>query len=221
MTERDPNAERGEEPERHGAEDRGATLPPEEEAAWAAIVAGYGVEPEVDGSHGESGGTHEPAAGTAAPQEPRGDETENTARTDGAAPLSKDEHEATGEDEAPPAPPASGPPAPRGEGVHSFTVYAAGTGPRVWIAPQESDDDHFVPPEPPPLPETDTTTKFAWLGAIGGPLLLIGAAIFGVEYTWWLITLGIGGFLGGFGTLLTHLRDGDEDGDDPGGGAVV
>jgi hypothetical protein len=38
--------------------------------------------------------------------------------------------------------------------------------------------------------------------------------------TWWLSTLGIGGFLGGFATLVTRMKDDDED-DDPGRGAVV
>lgn len=211
MTERDPDAERGEEPERQGPEGSGTPLPPEEEAAWAAIVAGYGKEPDLD----------EPAA----PSE------------DGAEPADETERKPDGErlrksDDAEPAPDApspddeaagEAPPAPRspGEVVRSFTVYAPGTGPRDWSAREDPEDDHFVPPEPPPLPETDTATKFAWLGAVGGPLLLIGAAVFGIEYTWWLVTLGFGGFIVGFGTLLTHLRDGDDEGDDPGGGAVV
>ena len=62
--------------------------------------------------------------------------------------------------------------------MRSFTVYAAGTGPRSWEPTEEEDDEgHFVPPEPPPLPRTDTTAKFAWLAALGGPLLLIGAVL--------------------------------------------
>jgi hypothetical protein len=106
--------------------------------------------------------------------------------------------------------------------TRSYTVYAAGTGPRDWQGPAEEDDEHFVPPEPPPLPETDTTTKFGWLGALGGPLLLLAAILFGVDFTWWLLTLGVGGFIGGCLTLATRLRPGDEDdGEDPGGGAVV
>src|SRR5690606_40973657 len=68
----------------------------------------------------------------------------------------------------------------------------------------------FVPPEPPPLPETDATTKFAWLGVLGGPLLLIFAILFQQELTWWMTTLGIGGFLGGFATLVARMRDGSD-----------
>lgn len=113
--------------------------------------------------------------------------------------------------------------------ARSFTVLGAGSGPRDWSPPDpedvdDEDDEHFVPPEPPPLPETDTTTKFGWLGALGGPLLLLGAILFQQPLTWWVVTLGVGGFLGGFVALLTRLRsedDEDEDWDDPGRGAVV
>lgn len=112
-------------------------------------------------------------------------------------------------------------PAP-GPAVRSYTVYAAGTGPRDWQAPDAEDEEHFVPPEPPPLPEADTTTKFGWLGALGGPLLLLAAVLFRFDVTWWLLTLGVGGFIGGCFTLATRLRPGDEDDyDEPGGGAVV
>ncbi len=107
--------------------------------------------------------------------------------------------------------------------VRTYTVYAAGTGPRDRQMPAEpEDDEHFVPPDPPPLPETDTTTKFGWLGALGGPLLLLGAVLFRVDFTWWLLALGGGGFVGGCLTLATRLRPDDEDDwGDPGGGAVV
>lgn len=113
-----------------------------------------------------------------------------------------------------------------GASPRSFTVYAAGTGPRNWTGPDpddEEDEGHYEPPEPPPLPQADTTTKFAWIAVLGGPLLLIFTILFQQEMTWWIITLGIGGFLGGFGTLVARMRDGrdDEDGDDPGRGAVV
>jgi hypothetical protein len=95
-------------------------------------------------------------------------------------------------------------------------------GPRDWEAAEDEDEGHFVPPEPPPLPQTDLTTKLAWAAVLGGPLLLIGAALLQQEMTWWLATIGIGGFLGGFGTLVARMRDGsDDEWPNPGGGAVV
>jgi len=114
--------------------------------------------------------------------------------------------------------------------VGSFIVYAPGVGPRDWDAEEpaesdfdETDEGHFVPPEPPPLPTSDTTSRFAWLGVLGGPLLLLGVVLFRVELTWWITTLGVGGFLGGFVTLVMRMNDSDdeEEDDDPGRGAVV
>ena len=53
-------------------------------------------------------------------------------------------------------------------------------------------------------------------------MLLLLAVLLQWDMTWWLTTLGIGGFLGGFATLVARMRDGDdEDDDDPGRGAVV
>ena len=106
--------------------------------------------------------------------------------------------------------------------------FAPGVGPRDYTAPDSSEDDfdeddegHFVPPEPPPLPTADTTARFAWLGVLGGPVLLLLAVVLGWDMTWWLATAGVGGFLGGFVTLVTRMRTDDEEDDDPGRGAVV
>ena len=38
--------------------------------------------------------------------------------------------------------------------------------------------DHFVPPEPPRGPRLDWISRAAWLGLLGGPVLLILAALF-------------------------------------------
>ncbi|CAM5302583.1 hypothetical protein SVIOM342S_04486 [Streptomyces violaceorubidus] len=70
-------------------------------------------------------------------------------------------------------------------------------------------------------PTPTLTAKFAWLGVLGGPVLLLLAVVLGWDMTWWLTTLSIGGFLGGFATLVMRMRTGDEDDDDPGRGAVV
>ncbi|MET8568732.1 hypothetical protein [Streptomyces sp. NPDC004783] len=173
-------------------EEQGA--PFDEDAAWAAIVAGYGEEP---------------------PDPP------------GAKPFKSVEDlallEAETNDEAPePERPASARP------LGSSVAFAPGVGPRDHSLAEPSEDDlgeddegHFVPPEPPPLPEGDTTTKFAWLGVLGGPVLLLLAVVLDWDMTWWLTTLSIGGFLGGFATLVMRMRPGDEDDDDPGRGAVV
>ncbi|UUU21403.1 hypothetical protein [Streptomyces sp. DSM 40750] len=186
-------------------------VPFDEDAAWQAIVAGFGAEP---------------------PDPP------------GAKPFKSVEDLALLEDEpensadkSPDA--AAGPAAPKPLGSSVAFAPGVGAGPRDYSVPDpvgedldkgdrgdkgsgdEDDEGHFVPPEPPPLPEADATAKFAWLGVAGGPVLLLIAVLLGWEMTWWLTTLGIGGFLGGFATLVMRMKSDDEDDDDPGRGAVV
>jgi hypothetical protein len=104
----------------------------------------------------------------------------------------------------------------------AFVVKAPPLGPRDHAGFDDDDDEgHFVPPEPPPLPEADVTTKFAWLAVLGGPALMLAYVLTGVERPWWATVVGVGGFLGGFATLIARMRDPDEDDDDPHGGAVV
>ncbi|MET8632243.1 hypothetical protein ACWEQ2_26115 [Streptomyces sp. NPDC004096] len=182
-------------------------VPFDEDAAWAAIVAGYGEEPaDPPGSK-----PYKPIEDLALPaMEPDGE--------DGEQDGEKGEGDGDqGEGRDAPARP-----------LGSSISFAPGVGPRDYTPREPSEDDfddddegHFVPPEPPPLPTGDTTAKFAWLGVVGGPILLLLAVVLGWEMTWWLTTLGVGGFLGGFATLVARMRTDDEDGDDPGRGAVV
>ncbi|MGC3002532.1 hypothetical protein ACPF8X_30195 [Streptomyces sp. G35A] len=185
--------------DREGREPEEKGVPFDEEAAWAAIVAGYGEEP---------------------PDPPGAKPFKSV---EDLALLEPETNDAAVETEAPrraedkPAKPLGG-----------SVSFAPGVGPRDYSTPEPSDDDldagdegHFVPPEPPPLPEADVTAKFAWLGVLGGPLLLLVAVLLGWEMSWWLTTLCIGGFLGGFVTLVLRMRTDDEDEEDPGRGAVV
>ncbi|MFF4352287.1 hypothetical protein [Streptomyces sp. NPDC001530] len=182
------------------------SVPFDEDAAWQAIVAGYGEEP--------------PDPPGAKPFK----SVEDLALLD---PKTNDAPDGDGGDEKPGAGSEGTPPTAKPLG--SSVAFAPGVGgPRDYQASEPSDDDfdeddegHFVPPEPPPLPAADTTAKFAWLAVIGGPILLLLAVLLGWDMTWWLATLGIGGFLGGFATLVMRMKTDDEDGDDPGRGAVV
>ncbi|MBT2504667.1 hypothetical protein J7I98_01905 [Streptomyces sp. ISL-98] len=191
-----------------------AEKPVDEQALWAEIVAGYGEEP--------------PDPPGAKPFKSVEDlsllDGDRNSEGDGDRPkksLKKDpEADGAGQDDAEPDRP-----------LGSSVVFAPGVGgPRDYSVEEPSDDDldesdegHFVPPEPPPLPAADTTAKFAWLAVIGGPLLLLAAVLLQWDMTWWLTTLGVGGFLGGFATLVGRMSHDDEDGDgdDPGRGAVV
>lgn len=78
----------------------------------------------------------------------------------------------------------------------------------------------FVPPTPPPVPRPrDRIAKAAWFAVIGGPLLLILRAVFGMPSI--LNTVGLILFFGGFATLVFRMEDrlrAEDGGDD---GAVV
>jgi hypothetical protein len=167
-------------------EDEGAA-PLDEDAAWAALVAGFDAEPD-------------PGAAASWP------EAENVPE---------------GDAEAKEPPSAKNPAAVAPPPTRSIVIHPVIAGPRNYELEDDEEDAHFVPPEPPPLPASDTTARFAWLGAVGGPILLLLAVLLGWDMTWWLTTACIGGFLGGCATLVVRMHPGDEDDDDPGRGAVV
>lgn len=181
----------------------------DDDAAFAAIVAAYGEEPQDP-----PGAERWPAAENLDEERDRDRRSAADGDTDTDADGSGDGEAATGGLAKP----------DKTEKPGGFIVYAPGVGPRDWEPEEPSEDDfdetdegHFVPPEPPPLPESDTTSRFAWLGVLGGPLLLLGVVLFQVEMVWWIATLGVGGFLGGFVTLVLRMKDdGEEEDDDPG-----
>ncbi|MEG8275962.1 hypothetical protein [Streptomyces sp. AHA2] len=204
MAEHDSDRE-GREPDEKG-------VPFDEDAAWAAIVAGYGEEPpDPPGAK-----PFKPVEDLALLEAGTNDDRVETAGAAGES-LKPAEPEEPDKSEQEPVKPLGG-----------SVAFAPGVGPRDYSVAEpaeedfdEDDEGHFVPPEPPPLPTADPTAKFAWLGVLGGPVLLLLAVLLGWEMTWWLATLGIGGFLGGFATLVMRMRTDDEEDDDPGRGAVV
>jgi hypothetical protein len=201
------DSDREDREEREDREDREPSeqhVPFDEDAAWAAIVAGYGDEPKDP-----PGSKPFKSVEDLALLEPETNDSGD------AGP--KEAKEPKGAKEEKPAKPLGG-----------SVAFAPGVGPRDYSTPEpaeedfdEDDEGHFVPPEPPPLPAADATAKFAWLGLLGGPVLLLLAVLLGWDMTWWLATLGIGGFLGGFATLVMRMRSDDDEDDDPGRGAVV
>lgn len=215
------------------------SVPFDEDAAWQAIVAGYGEEPpdppgakpfksiedlallDPETNDGTDGGGNGTGRGNKSGRGDGGNSGSGDSRDIKDAAESGD-----GSDSGSSSGSESG---SGGKPLGSSIAFAPGVGgPRDYQAPEPTEDDfdeddegHFVPPEPPPLPEADTTAKFAWLGVIGGPILLLLAVLLSWEMTWWLATVSIGGFVGGFATLVARMKTDDEDGDDPGRGAVV
>ncbi|GAB3596783.1 hypothetical protein GCM10027446_24070 [Angustibacter peucedani] len=91
-------------------------------------------------------------------------------------------------------------------------------GPRDWeLAAQP--EDHYEPPEPPPLPRGDLTAQLAWAGLLLGPAFLLFAALFWRDVGRLWVAVAAAAFVGGFVALVVRLpHSRGEDDDD---GAVV
>lgn len=87
--------------------------------------------------------------------------------------------------------------------------------------PPADDEEHFVPPDPPPLPRTDPITRAAWLALIGGPLFFFVASTFGLSPGGMSAFLAVVAFVGGFVTLVARMQDGPRNDSGPDDGAVV
>jgi len=108
-----------------------------------------------------------------------------------------------------------------GGGRDGRVIRRVDTGDGPGPAPQEDEDDgtgtgadpaaadegHYIPPEPPPLPEVEPITRIAWIGLLGGPALLVVAAVLGWELAGPIAFLAVGAFVAGFGTLVTRMKD--------------
>jgi hypothetical protein len=84
------------------------------------------------------------------------------------------------------------------------------------------DDEHFVPPAPPPLPRLDPLTKGAWAALFGGPGYLVVATAAGWSVPGLAAFCAVAAFVAGFAILVLRMNEpgpgGPDDGDD---GAVV
>jgi len=86
----------------------------------------------------------------------------------------------------------------------------------------EDDEEHFIPPAPPPLPKLDPVTKGAWVALFGGPVYLIVATAVGWSIPGIAAFCAVAAFVTGFAILVLRMNEpgpgGPDDGDD---GAVV
>ncbi|HEX7188911.1 MAG TPA: hypothetical protein VF423_11860 [Actinomycetes bacterium] len=89
------------------------------------------------------------------------------------------------------------------------------------VVPRADTEDHFEPPPPPPLPEVDTITRVAWAGALGGPLVLLLAALAGIPLGGWVGFLALAAGMAGFVTLVARMKDRPPTDSGPDDGAVV
>lgn len=89
-------------------------------------------------------------------------------------------------------------------------------------APADDEDDHFVPPAPPPLPKLDPVTKGAWVALFGGPGYLVVATALGWTVPGLAAFCAVAAFVAGFAVLVLRMHDADSgDSDDGDDGAVL
>ena len=86
------------------------------------------------------------------------------------------------------------------------------------MEPAWHEEEHFVPPEPPPVPRATPARRLAWLGLFVPPLVMLAAVAFGWVLPDWASMLLVSGFVGGFVFLVATMPRDRRDGDD---GAVV
>lgn len=197
------------------AEPAARDTPEDVETAWARIVAELG---DLDGFD-------EPAA--PADGERRG--TSGAVAADGTLPRDDGATRADGADRADRADRPDDRPAARdadagGLGSIPVAPWVRATGPRDWpttpeVEALEDEDDHFVPPEPPPLGGRDPLTTLAWALVAGVPLVAVLAVLVLGRVPVVAAQVAGGLFLAGVGVLvwrMPHRRD-----DDDGPGAVV
>jgi hypothetical protein len=87
--------------------------------------------------------------------------------------------------------------------------------------PSAGDDEHYVPPDPPPLPRLDPATKGAWAALFGGPGYLLLAVLLGWVVPSWAAFCAVAAFVGGFATLVVRMADRPPGDSGPDDGAVV
>ncbi len=90
-------------------------------------------------------------------------------------------------------------------------------GPRDWEP--AAVEEHYLPPEPPPLPRGDLPTRLAWGGVLLGPVFLLLAGLFWRDVGRLWIVGAASAFVGGFIALVARLPTSSEDDDND--GAVV
>ncbi|MGN6243487.1 MAG: hypothetical protein ACTHQ3_07405 [Motilibacteraceae bacterium] len=108
--------------------------------------------------------------------------------------------------------------APGDDAVHADTRTDPPADERSYA---QADDDHYVPPPPPPLPRTDAVTRWAWTGLVGVPAAAVVVSLLGWQLDGWMLVFVALSFIAGFVTLVARMKDHPPVDDGPDDGAVV
>jgi hypothetical protein len=77
---------------------------------------------------------------------------------------------------------------------------------RDWLDAYDDPDDHFVPPEPDPVPTPEPPRLLAWAGVFGVPVVVLLLVVLQVTLPPWGSLLCLAWFVGGFGYLIATMR---------------
>jgi hypothetical protein len=118
-----------------------------------------------------------------------------------------------------------------GEGIWVHEPNGIWAPERAWrgsargMPKDDPDDEHFVPPTPPPLPRLDPVTKGAWAALFGGPGYLVLATAAGWSIPALAAFCAVAAFVAGFAVLVLRMHGPESEGpggpDDNDNGAVV
>ena len=173
-------------------------VPLDEEAAWRAIVENYGERAVLEPPTRE---THRPAPGHSGVER---------AQDERSAPSLDPGHST----EPPIAPSRRAADVP-GDRLGDSLGDSLGDAGRT----SSSDHEHFVPPDPPPLPKPTPARRLAWSGLFVPPVLMLLAVVFAWTFPMWFSLALVASFVGGFVFLVVTMPNGEgEDSDD---GAVL
>jgi hypothetical protein len=201
----------------------------DEEATWRDLVAQYST-PAADGAVPWPVREELSGARPVPPGEP------DPAGPPGSTDTAKDTTDGRGASTAPGTPRAGDPP-PDGEDPGAAQPQT-GWDPVPGVIPVQpstrivrpadpaplppaGDDDHYVPPVPPPLPRLDPVSKGAWTALFGGPGYLLLAVLLGWVVPSWAAFCAVAAFVGGFATLVVRMGDRPPDDSGSDDGAVV
>ena len=120
---------------------------------------------------------------------------------------------------APTPPPAPAPPARSSLFDRTYLDAQAAEADRAEAA--WSDEGHFVPPEPPPVPGTTPARRLAWIGLFGAPALMLLAVVTRLTFPTWLSMGLVVAFVGGFVFRVATMDRPGGDGWGGDDGAVV